>query len=217
MSSEVKRGLFISVEGIEGVGKSTVIEYIKQQLDKLQLAYALTREPGGTPIAEDVRTILLKHHEEVMSADTELLLMFAGRAQNIASIIRPALARGEWVLSDRFTDASFAYQGGGRGVEMQHIDELASWVQGDLIPDLVLLLDTDVEVGLARVQSRGAKDRIEQEGVEFFERARAVYLQRAHAEPKRYTVIDASRPAEEVCTVVWSKIEAKYQEWSDAN
>ena len=140
MNAENKRGLFISVEGIEGVGKSTVIEHIKQQLDKLQLAYALTREPGGTPIAEDVRTILLKQHDEIMSADTELLLMFAGRAQNIASIIKPALERGEWVLSDRFTDASFAYQGGGRGVAMQHIEELAAWVQGDLLPDLPLLL-----------------------------------------------------------------------------
>jgi dTMP kinase len=117
-------------------------------------------------------------------------------------------------LSDRFTDASFAYQGGGRGVPMQHIEELEAWVQGDLKPDAVLLLDTDVDVGLARVQSRGAKDRIEQEGVDFFERARAVYLQRAAADPDRYIIVDATRPADEVCTVAWSRIKALYEAWN---
>jgi dTMP kinase len=209
-----KRGLFVSVEGIEGVGKSTVIAYLKKQLDQLDLQYTLTREPGGTPIAEDVRAVLLKHHEETMAADTELLLMFAGRAQNIQSIIKPALEKGAWVLSDRFTDASFAYQGGGRGVPIQHIEELESWVQGDLKPDAVLLLDTEVDVGLARVQSRGAKDRIEQEGVDFFERARDVYLQRAAADPDRYIIVDATRPADEVCTVAWSRIKALYEAWN---
>ena len=215
MSQANLKGRFISIEGIEGVGKSTVISFLQDKLTQLGVSCTLTREPGGTPIAEDIRSVLLQDHQEIMSKDTELLLMFAGRAQNIQEVIRPALDKGRWVLSDRFTDASFAYQGGGRGVSLQHIEELSTWVQAGLIPDHVLLLDTAVDVGLARVHSRGARDRIEQEGVEFFERARQVYLNRAKAEPDRYTVIDATCSAEEVCKVAWYRLEQLYQEWSD--
>ena len=212
MSDNNSSGRFVSIEGIEGVGKSTVITFLQEKLIQLGVACTLTREPGGTPIAEDIRNVLLQNHQEIMSKDTELLLMFAGRAQNIQEVIGPALERGHWVLSDRFTDASFAYQGGGRGVSLQHIDELASWVQAGLAPDHVLLLDASVDVGLARVHSRGARDRIEQEGVEFFERARQVYLQRAQAEPDRYTIIDATLPVEQVCNSAWLSLEKLYQE-----
>ncbi len=187
-----KRGRFISFEGIEGVGKSTAIQFVREELDAARIPYIVTREPGGTPIAEAIRHVLLTHYDEKMSADTELLLMFAGRAQNIAQVILPALQRGQWVLSDRFTDASFAYQGGGRGIAESHIADLAKWVQGGLKPDLTVLLDAPVSVGLSRVTSRGAKDRIETEGLEFFERVRKTYLQLAEREPQRFRVIDSS-------------------------
>lgn len=193
-----KRGRFISFEGIEGVGKTTALQFVRDYLEHHQIAYVMTREPGGTPIAEAIRTVLLNHYDETMCRDTELLLMFAGRAQNISQVILPALQRGQWVLSDRFTDASFAYQGGGRGVAVKHIDELARWVQGDLQPDLTLLLDTPVDVGLSRVTGRGAKDRIETEGVDFFERVRKTYLQLAKAHPHRFCIIDTNRSLEEV-------------------
>ena len=190
---EPKRGRFISIEGVEGVGKSTALQFLQQYLTQQQITFVLTREPGGTPIAEEIRKILLTPHDEVMCPDTELLLMFAGRAQNIAQVVLPALRRGHWVLSDRFTDASFAYQGGGRGIALQHIVELARWVQGDLKPDLTLLLDAPVDVSFARVSSRGAKDRIETEGVTFFARVRQSYLDLAEREPERFRIIDATQ------------------------
>ena len=189
---------FITIEGIEGAGKSTVVHYIKRRLGEAGISFVTTREPGGTPIAEDIREVLLKDREEIMSPDTELLLFFAGRAQNISQVIIPALQRGQWVLSDRFTDASFAYQGSGRGVPLRHVRELADWVQGDLEIDLTLLLDVPVELGLERLKSRKAKDRIEKEGNEFFERARERYLIRAEKYPERFRVIDASVSALEV-------------------
>ena len=189
---------FITIEGIEGAGKSTVVHYIKQRLDEAGISFVTTREPGGTPIAEDIREVLLKDREEIMSPDTELLLFFAGRAQNISQVIRPALQRGQWVLSDRFTDASFAYQGSGRGVPLRHVRELADWVQADLKIDLTLLLDVPVEIGLERLKSRKAKDRIENEGNEFFERARERYLIRAEKYPERFRIIDASLSPEAV-------------------
>lgn len=192
------RGYFITIEGIEGVGKSTALTFLQSELEAAHIDFVTTREPGGTPIAEDIRRVLLAKHDEIMCPDTELLLMFAGRAQNIAQVIIPALQRGQWVISDRFTDASFAYQGGGRGVPLKHITELAQWVQGDLAPDLTLLLDAPVEVGLARIQSRGAKDRIETEGDVFFERVREMYLERAQAFPDRIKVIHADQPIESV-------------------
>ena len=190
---ENKRGRFISFEGIEGVGKTTALQYIRERLDAAQIPYVITREPGGTSIAEVIREILLNHHDEMMCPDTELLLMFAGRAQNIAQVVLPALQRGQWVLSDRFTDASFAYQGGGRGIPVKHIEELARWVQGNLKPDLTFLLDAPVLVGLNRVKSRGTKDRIETEGFEFFKRVWESYLAQAKREPKRFRVIHADQ------------------------
>lgn len=190
---ENERGYFISFEGIEGVGKTTALQYVCERLDVAQISYVVTREPGGTPIAEVIREMFLKHYNEMMCPDTELLLIFAGRAQNIAQVVLPALRRGQWVLSDRFTDASFAYQGGGRGIPVEHIKELARWVQGNLKPDLTFLLDAPVSVGLSRVKSRGAKDRIETEGLEFFKRVWESYLAQAKREPKRFRVIHADQ------------------------
>ncbi len=190
---QLEYGNFISIEGIEGVGKSTAIKFLQQYLTSQGVQFVLTREPGGTPIAESIRQVLLGHYDEGMSPDTELMLMFAGRAQNIAEVIRPALDKGYWVLSDRFTDASFAYQGGGRGIDARHIEELAKWVQKELRPNLTILLDAPVEIGLTRVASRGAKDRIEAEGSQFFERVRQTYLNLAREQSDRFRVIDATQ------------------------
>ncbi len=194
----LNKGRFISLEGVEGVGKSTAMAYIQNQLDAVGIKYVVTREPGGTPIAEDVRQILLGDYEEFMSPDTELLLFFAARAQNIAQIILPALQRGQWVIADRFVDASYAYQGGGRGVSTKHITELTQWVVGDLAPDLTLLLDAPVATGIGRIKKRGVKDRIEKEGVGFFERVRQRYLQRAEKFPERFCIINADKEIQQV-------------------
>ncbi|PMB54900.1 Thymidylate kinase [Coxiella-like endosymbiont] len=193
-----KRGPFISFEGIEGVGKTTALRYIRECLEDNDIPYLITREPGGTPIAEAIRKVLLNHYNEMMYPDTELLLMFAGRAQNIAQVVLPALRKGKWVLSDRFTDASFAYQGGGRGIAFKHIEELARWVQGNLKPDLTFLLDAPISVGLSRVKSRGARDRIETEGLGFFKRVRESYLAQARRDPKRFRIIHAGQELSEV-------------------
>ncbi len=188
-----QKGYFITVEGIEGAGKSTSIKYIRKWLDQAGISYIVTREPGGTEIAEAIRQLLLQHHQEPMSPDTELLLMFASRAQHLANLIIPALARGEWVLCDRFTDATYAYQGGGRGIDPARIAQIETWVQGILRPDRILLLDVPVRIGLQRISRRQATDRIEAEQVSFFERGRQAYLARARQDPGRYTIIDASR------------------------
>lgn len=187
------KGRLITIEGVEGAGKSTVQRYIQEQLIEAGIPCVMTREPGGTPIAEAIREVLLAHYEEMMSPDAELLLMFAGRAQHISQVILPALQRGQWVVCDRFTDASFAYQGGGRGIPLSHIRELASWVQGDLEPDLTLLMDLPVDVGFSRIASRDAKDRIEHEGKDFFERVRERYLIRARKFPQRFRIVDAEQ------------------------
>ena len=188
-----KRGYFISLEGIEGAGKSSALAFIEKILKEAEIDYVVTREPGGTPIAEDIRKVLLHKHAEMMTPDTELLLFFAGRAQNIAHVIMPALQRGQWVIADRFTDASYAYQGGGRGLPMKHITALAEWVQGGLQPDLTFLFDVAVEIGLKRIKKRGIKDRIEREGLEFFERVRQAYLERATNYSDRFRVIRAEQ------------------------
>lgn len=202
-----KRGIFISFEGVEGVGKTTAVQFVRDILAEHGIPYVTTREPGGTEIAESIREILLKHHQEPMSKDTELLLMFAGRAQNIERVILPALGEGKWVLSDRFTDASFAYQGSGRGVDDAHIAELARWVQRGLKPDVTLLLDAPVDLAFHRVKSRGAKDRIEAEGQTFFERVRAGYLELARQEPERFRIIDATKDLPEVQAQILKVIE----------
>ncbi|MBH3411687.1 dTMP kinase [Pseudomonas putida] len=191
-------GLFITLEGPEGAGKSTNRDYLAARLREQGLDVVLTREPGGTPLAEKIRELLLAPSAEVMAADTELLLVFAARAQHLAEVIRPALARGAVVLCDRFTDATYAYQGGGRGLSVERIAALEQFVQADLRPDLTLVFDLPVEVGLARAAARGRLDRFEQEGQAFFEAVRQAYLQRAHGEPQRYSLLDAAQPLEAV-------------------
>ena len=184
--------LFITLEGTEGVGKTSNLAYIKHQLDAAKINYIVTREPGGTPLGEALRAMLLSNDYKGMSSGTELLLMFAARAEHVAQVIKPALENGQWVLCDRFTDATFAYQGGGRQLDMQRIASLEQWVLGDLRPDLTLLLNCPLEIGRARAGSRSTPDRFEQEKDAFFNRVREVYLARAKAEPARIKVIDAS-------------------------
>jgi len=186
-------GKFITVEGIEGAGKSTAMETIRQHLKQVGVEVIVTREPGGTPLAEKIRTLLLDKNNTTITSDTELLLMFAARAQHLSELILPALEQGKWVLSDRFTDATYAYQGGGRGINEQRIALLEQWVQGELRPDLTLLLDLSVDQGLTRAGQRGELDRFEQEKRAFFERIRHCYRQRAKQYPKQFRVIDASQ------------------------
>ncbi|MCF7202301.1 dTMP kinase [Pseudomonas oligotrophica] len=191
-------GLFITLEGPEGAGKSTNRDYLAELLRGAGVEVVLTREPGGTPLAERIRELLLTPAEEVMASDTELLLVFAARAQHLQAVIRPALARGAVVLCDRFTDATYAYQGGGRGLPNERIALLETFVQGALRPDLVLVFDLPVAVGLARAAARGRLDRFEQEDLAFFEAVRHAYLQRAEQAPERYRVLDAAQPLEQV-------------------
>ncbi|MGB5541049.1 MAG: dTMP kinase [Gammaproteobacteria bacterium] len=191
-------GKFITIEGIEGVGKSTNMEYIHRQLQAAGKDVVVTREPGGTPLAEAIRGLLLDPAYTGMDSLCELQLMFAARAEHLAKVIRPALAAGRWVLCDRFTDATYAYQGGGRGVDAAVIARLEDLVQGGFRPDLTLLLDVTVETGLARASLRGTLDRFEQEQVEFFERVRQAYLDMARKHPGRYRIIDAGQPLEAV-------------------
>ena len=189
----MKRGLFITIEGGEGVGKSTNIKFIKNLLEGRGIECVVTREPGGTPLAEEIREILIKTRTEPFASETELLLMFAARAQHLHQKILPALKQGKWVISDRFTDATYAYQSGGRGVPAKKVALLESFVQGDLRPDLTLLLDAPIEVGMTRAKERGGLDRFEEEQVEFFNRVRDNYLARAKAEPQRFKVVDATQ------------------------
>ncbi|UQY35067.1 dTMP kinase [Pseudomonas fulva] len=191
-------GLFITLEGPEGAGKSTNREYLAARLREQGIDVLLTREPGGTPLAERVRELLLAPSDETMASDTELLLVFAARAQHLAQVIVPALQRGAVVLCDRFTDATYAYQGGGRGLDVQRIAQLEDFVQGALRPDLTLVFDLPVAVGLSRAAARGRLDRFEQEGRAFFEAVRATYLQRAQAAPARYRIVDASQSLDAV-------------------
>ncbi len=191
-------GLFITLEGPEGAGKSTNREYLAERLRERGIEVQLTREPGGTPLAERIRELLLDPSDETMAVDTELLLVFAARAQHIAEVIRPALERGAVVLCDRFTDATYAYQGGGRGLPVERIAQLERFVQGDLRPDLTLVFDLPVEIGLSRAAARGRLDRFEQEGRAFFESVRNTYLDRARAEPARYHILDAAQTLAEV-------------------
>jgi len=193
------QGHFITLEGGEGVGKSTNLAFVAGMLSAAGKKVVTTREPGGTALGERLRDVLLDQRNKGMSADAELLLMFAARAQHLAEVIRPALARGDWVVCDRFTDATYAYQGGGRGVPAARIAVLESWVQDELRPDLTLLLDAPVDVGRARLGRRGGEpDRFEREQRAFFGRVRAAYLDQAQREPQRYRVVDAARPLDEV-------------------
>jgi len=208
------RGFFITVEGIEGVGKTTNIEFIDRYLRRHNIQLKLTREPGGTEIAEKIRNLLLSHHNESLNEDAELLLVFAARAQHLNQLIKPSLARGDWVLCDRFTDATYAYQGAGRGLSMTRIAQLEQWVQEELRPDLTLVLDVPVELGLSRVKQRGALDRFETEQNAFFERVRKNYLDRAKKAPERMSVIDASRPLTQVQESIAVILEHKISEFT---
>lgn len=195
----MSRGRFITLEGIEGAGKSTAAKFLHDRLTARGIPVCLTREPGGTPLAERVREIVLTAGSETIPAVAETLLMFAARGIHLANLVRPALERGTWVVCDRFTDATRAYQGGGRGLDRELIERLAAATHGDVLPDRTLLLDVPVSVGLARARQRaGAADRFEREREAFFERVRAAYLELARAEPRRIRVIDAARPLAEV-------------------
>nr|WP_306275739.1 dTMP kinase [Pseudomonas oleovorans] len=190
--------MFITLEGPEGAGKSTNREYLAERLRERSIDVLLTREPGGTPLAERIRELLLDPSDEPMAADAELLLVFAARAQHLQQVIRPALAKGSVVLCDRFTDATYAYQGGGRGLSIERIAQLEQFVQGELRPDLTLIFDLPIEIGLARAAARGRLDRFEQEGRGFFEAVRQAYLQRAEQAPQRYRVLDAGQTLAQV-------------------
>jgi len=191
-------GKFITLEGIEGVGKTTNREYIRSLLEQTGKPCVETREPGGTPLGEALRDMLLEHKHEGMSSDTELLMMFASRAEHLHKVILPALAAGKNVLCDRFTEATYAYQGGGRGINDKKIAELENWVQGELRPDLTIILDAPVETGRDRAGRRSEPDRIEKEQNDFFERVRQTYLQLANHYPHRIAVVDASVALEQV-------------------
>lgn len=188
----------ITVEGIEGVGKSTSISFIKAFLASHGIAFHATREPGGTAIAEKIREILLSHHDETLYPETELMLMFASRKQHIEEVILPQLSQAVWVISDRFVDASFAYQGGGRNIPLDILEFFENWVLSKLKIDLTFLLDAPAELALERAKKRSGPDRIEQEEIRFFERARDAYLERAKRYPERFRIINATQPLEAV-------------------
>ncbi|TCZ82252.1 dTMP kinase [Lysobacter sp. N42] len=196
----------VTLEGGEGAGKSTVLAALRAELER-DAPVTCTREPGGTPLAERIRSLLLDASHEAPCVQSELLLMFAARAQLVCHVVRPALERGDWVLSDRFTDASYAYQGGGRGFDMQAIALLEREFVG-IEPGLTLLLDVPVDVGLARARGRGGMDRIESEQEAFFERVREAYLARARSRPQRFVVIDASQPAADVAAAAVAALRA---------
>jgi len=206
-----RKGLFITVEGVEGAGKSTNIRVIEEFLSEWKLEYILTREPGGTLIAEEIRELLLKHHEEKMDATTELLLIFAARAQHLSTKIRQTLAEGTWVLCDRFTDATYAYQGAGRGLDVKLISQLERLVQDNLRPDLTVIFDLDPSVGLERARQRGQLDRIESQKLEFFQRVREGYQNIASREGDRCLLIDASQTRETVRQSLRTALENRMQ------
>lgn len=206
------RGKFITLEGGEGVGKSTNLAFIERELKRLGVDVLTTREPGGTDFSEALRGILLGEQANDICADAELLTVFAARAEHLHKVILPALDAGQWVLSDRFTDASFAYQGGGRGVKTERIEQLEQWVQGDVRPDKVILLDAPVKVGMARAGERGELDRFEQESMAFFESVRQAYLARVRHQPHRYVVIDAVQDLDAVQSEIQEALSELMQE-----
>jgi dTMP kinase len=212
MTSKGELGRFITIEGVEGAGKSSCMQYVRELLEREGHEVVTTREPGGTKLGEEVRNILLGHREGGMAIETELLLMFAARCEHLHKVIVPAIEAGKWVICDRFTDSTFAYQGGGRGIDRGDIATLADLVHGGLNPDLTLLLDLPVEQGLARAGRRGTPDRFERETVSFFNRVRNYYLEMAEDEPERFRVIDAGAPVEDVR----EQIERVVAEWIES-
>ena len=192
----MQKGKFITIDGVEGAGKSTQIKFICDYLEAKGVNVVLTREPGGTDLGEKIRELLLSTTTKSMHSDSELLLMFAARNEHIHHKIIPALEKGDWVLSDRFTDALYAYQGGGRGLDIERIEYLEHWVLKGFTPDMTLLLDIPVDLGMSRVESRGEKDRIELEELDFFERVRQAYIDRSEKYPQRIKLIDSSKSRE---------------------
>ena len=204
----MSKGKFITIDGVEGAGKSTQIDLICSYLHRKGIEVVRTREPGGTEVGEKIRSVLLDVENQEMHSDTELLLMFSSRNELIQNKIIPALNDGHWVVSDRFTDASFAYQGGGRMLNLDRIAELEDWVLGDFKPDLTLFLDVSVEVGMARIEARAAKDRIELEEREFFERVRSVFIHRSEAFPERIKLLDASGAVDDIHSKIRALIDS---------
>jgi dTMP kinase len=194
----MKQALFISLEGVEGAGKSTMMDFVATLFTKAGREVIQTREPGGTKTGEQIRNILLDSNNIGLTSNTELLLMFSARMQHIEEVIKPALASGKVVICDRFTDASYAYQGGGRGLDQSRIQTLEDWVQEGLKPELTLLFDLDVETGLRRAGKRSEADRFEQEETDFFERIRSCYLERAENEPERFRIVDSAQEFDNV-------------------
>lgn len=201
-------GQFITLEGTEGAGKSTNLLFMQEWLAKKGVDVLVTREPGGTEIGEAVREVLLNKDFTAMHEQTELLLMFAARAQHLQEKILPALAEGKWVISDRFTDATYAYQGGARGMDFSEIATIETWVQRGFQPDTTFIFDLPIEIGMARVAARGGQtDRFEQEKQTFFEKVRQSYLQRAAAAPERYKILDASQNLQQVQADISARLE----------
>ena len=198
----MSRGKFITIDGLEGAGKSTQIDFIKKYLSDRNRDVFLTREPGGTDLGERLRALLLDKNIDAMNPDTELLLMFAARNEHVKKVIVPKLEQGVWVISDRFTDASYAYQGGGRGIPLERIGELEQWTLQDFVPDMTFLLDLDVELGLSRVEQRGEKDRFEEEHKDFFNKVREIFSNRASKYPERIKLIDASKNIDETSSQI---------------
>jgi dTMP kinase len=211
----MERGKFITVEGIEGVGKSTNIDHISSAIRERGFEVVLTREPGGTPLAENIRRMLLEHGNEPLPDVAELLLFFAARSLHINNTIQPALDAGVWVVCDRFTDASRAYQGYGRGIDMQRIDYLAKWVEDGLNPDLTILLDAPADIGMSRAEQRGETDRLESEEHSFYQRIRQGYLELAKANKSRFVVVDASGSMDDVRSAVVQAMGALLSDKSD--
>jgi dTMP kinase len=203
----MKKGRFITLEGGEGVGKTTNLSFIREYLTIQGISVVVTREPGGTPLAEKLRHLLLENQGEAISEKTEILLMFAARSQHITNVIQPALARGDWVLCDRFTDATYAYQGGGRNIDTNIIAWLERFVQAELKPDLTLLFDAPVELGMQRAKKRGALDRFESEQLSFFNKVRTAYLEQAQQHFERIKIIDASQSLEKVQQDIRQRLE----------
>lgn len=208
-----KRGCFISIEGVEGVGKSTNLEFVQSLLSQEGIPFITTREPGGTPLAEKIRDLLLDKNNDEMTDTTELMLVFAARAQHVESLIEPALNRGDWVICDRFTDSTYAYQGGGRGMSLELIQQIDEVALRQYQPDQTILLDLPVEIGLERASQRGELDRFERESADFFDRVRQAFLSRAAENTDRFVVIDAGQPLDDVQRAIEAAIRVAVQAW----
>jgi len=202
MSTTVQKGKFITIEGIEGVGKSSNVNLIADLIQKAGNQVVVTREPGGTPIAEAIRKVLLAEYDEEIFGQTELLLLYAARIQHVEHVIKPALTEGKWVVCDRFVDATYAYQGAGRGIPIEKIDSLHQWALGDFVPDCTIILDASPEIAFERIKKNRDLDRFEKEKIFFFQRIRQQYLQIADRDKQRYRIVDASRPLKDVQDII---------------